>query len=99
MATEPNTMPTPDTGTSTDTLSAQEDIYQVVLHNDDTNTMEHVVRCLVQVFGHSLELAVKIMMEAHRKGRAVAEVESKSEAQRHRDQLRSLSLVATIEPI
>jgi ATP-dependent Clp protease adaptor protein ClpS len=76
-----------------------EDMYQVILHNDDKNTVEHVVRCLMRVFGHNGPLAVKIMMEAHERGKAVAEVEAESEAKRHRDQLQSFGLSATVEKI
>ncbi len=76
-----------------------EDLFQVILHNDDYNAMEHVVRCLMRVFGHSEPLAIKIMLEAHERGKAVAEVEAETPARRHRDQLQSLGLTATVEPL
>lgn len=88
-------VPTSDT----DTREALEDFYQVLLHNDDHNTMEHVVHCLMQVFGHTMQLAVKIMYEAHAKGFAIAEVESEARARLHRDQLQSFGLSATIEKV
>ncbi len=72
---------------------------QVVLHNDDVNSVEHVVKCLQTVFAHNMELAAKIMMEAHQKGRSIAEVEAQTPAIEHRDQLRSYGLSATVEPI
>lgn len=87
------------TRTSTETLPKPEDLYQVILHNDDHNTMEHVVRCLMRVFGHPEPLAIKIMLEAHERGRAIAEVEAETPARRHRDQLQSFGLTATVEPI
>jgi ATP-dependent Clp protease adapter protein ClpS len=80
-----------------ETKSRPEDLWQVVLHNDDVNSMIHVVTCLMQVFGHPWALACKIMLEAHRLGRAVAEVENETPARRHRDQLRSFGLSATVE--
>jgi ATP-dependent Clp protease adaptor protein ClpS len=76
-----------------------EDMCQVVLFNDDHNTMEHVVECLMRVFGHPTELAGKIMLEAHERGRAVAEVEGRTEAAKHRDQLVSFGLTATVETL
>ena len=76
-----------------------EDMFQVILHNDDHNTMEHVIAALMQVFGHSAHLAFKIMKEAHLKGKAVADVEPETEAKLHRDQLQSLSLTSTVEKI
>jgi ATP-dependent Clp protease adapter protein ClpS len=71
----------------------------VVLYNDDVNSMEHVVKCLMQIFKHPESLAVKIMLEAHQKGKAIAEVESRTPAELHKDQLISYGLTATIEKI
>ena len=85
--------------TATGEKKRLEDMYQVILHNDDRNIAEHVVDCLVRVFGHSLDLAVKIMLEAHNTGQAIAEVEGETEAKLHRDQLESYSLNATVEKI
>jgi ATP-dependent Clp protease adapter protein ClpS len=76
-----------------------EEIWQVILHNDDRNDMDHVVRTLMRVFGHGEELAAKIMLEAHAAGRAIAEVEAETPARLHRDQLQSYGLVATIERV
>jgi len=75
-----------------------EPMFRVLLHNDDVNSMEHVIRSLVQVFGFNLQEAVPIMMEAHSTGVALCKVESKSEAELHREQLQALSLTATVEP-
>ena len=72
---------------------------QIVLFNDDHNAMEHVVRCLIRVFGHPEGLAIKIMVEAQERGRAIAEVEGASEARLHRQQLQSFGLTAEIEPV
>jgi ATP-dependent Clp protease adaptor protein ClpS len=74
-----------------------EDMYEVILHNDDWNTMDHVIMSLVRVFGHSHQLAAKIMMEAHDIGSAVAEVEGETQAKLHRDQLQSYGLSATVQ--
>lgn len=87
----------PDSSTSEAT--ALEPLYEVVLHNDDVNSMDHVVEALMRVFGHPVEIAVRIMLEAHYTGRAVAEVEGEAAARRHRDELQSLGLTATIHPL
>ena len=76
-----------------------EKVCQVVLHNDDHNEGGHVALCLMRVFGHADQLAWKIMMEAHRNGRAIAEVESETPAIKHRDELRSCGLSATVEKV
>ena len=76
-----------------------EPIVQVVLHNDDKNTVAHVVHCLQLVFAYDVSMAAKIMLEAHERGKAIAEVEAKSLAVVHCDQLRSYGLSVTVEPI
>ncbi len=76
-----------------------EDMYEVVLHNDDVNDAVHVVITLISVFAHKEELAVKIMMEAHNNGQAIAEVEAESNARLHRDQLQSYGLIATVNRV
>ena len=75
------------------------DLYEIILFNDDVNSVEHVIESLVRVFGHTPQLAVKITLEAHRRGRAIAEVESREQAQLHKDQLQSLGLTAEIEKV
>jgi len=76
-----------------------EPICQVLLHNDDNNTVAHVIHCLQLVFAYDISMAAKIMLEAHERGKAIAEVEGKTAAIDHRDQLRSYGLSATVEPI
>jgi ATP-dependent Clp protease adaptor protein ClpS len=72
--------------------------YKVLLHNDDVNSMEHVVKALRQVFKFDMEECVRIMIEAHNNGLALCTVEPLEQAEFHRDQLLSHSLVSSIEP-
>lgn len=76
-----------------------EPMYQVVLYNDDHNPFDKVILLLMQIFGHTQDLAIKIAMEAHTSGRAVAEVEEKELAIQHKQQLVSAGLTAEAEPI
>jgi ATP-dependent Clp protease adaptor protein ClpS len=76
-----------------------EGMAQIVLYNDDVNSFEHVVMALKDVFSHSVELASKLALEAHKNGRTIAEVEGKSEAIRHKEQLVSYGITAEVEPI
>jgi len=73
-------------------------LYKVLLHNDDRNTMEHVVKSLMHVFRFSNPVCERIMMDAHLNGVALCTVEPLEQAELHRDQLRSFSLASTIEP-
>jgi len=93
----PSTIDEPVVGTLADTLL--EEMCQVILHNDDVNLADFVARCLMRVFGHTEQLAYKIMLEAHNKGHAIAQVEAETEARLHRDQLQSFGLTATIEKV
>lgn len=88
---------TPKKGTDND-LSL-EGMCQVVLYNDDVNSFDHVVESLMVVFGHTVELSVKLAMEAHTSGRTIAEVENASRAIAHKEQLISLGLTAEVERI
>ena len=72
---------------------------QVVLYNDNVNTCEHVVKCLMRIFGHSFEMAKKLMWEAHNQGRTIAQVEEKEQAVLHKQQLASAGLTAEVEGI
>ncbi len=71
--------------------------YRVLLHNDDVNSMEHVVGTLMRVFRLKRGECERIMLEAHRNGVALCIVEPLEQAELHRDQLISFSLTATIE--
>ncbi len=73
-------------------------IYRVLLHNDDHNTMEHVVKTLMKVFRFGQPESERIMLEAHRSGVALCTIEPLEQAELHRDQLWSFSLIASIEP-
>jgi ATP-dependent Clp protease adaptor protein ClpS len=73
-------------------------LYKVLIHNDDVNTMEHVVGALMQVFKLERQACERIMIEAHDNGLALCTVEPFEKAEFHRDQLQSFSLFATIEP-
>jgi ATP-dependent Clp protease adaptor protein ClpS len=93
-----NTLPSTKPGAVLDKRTMRMPLYKVLLHNDDRNTMEHVVKAIMQVFRFSKPSCERIMMEAHLNGVALCTVEPLEQAELHRDQLQSLSLLATIEP-
>lgn len=74
--------------------------YRVILHNDDHNGMDHVVRSLLRcVQSLSTEDAVAIMVTAHENGQATVIECPKEAAEHYRDGLESCGLTATIEPV
>jgi len=76
-----------------------ERVCQVVLFNDDHNSMEYVVLCLMHVFGYPLPIAAKVMFEAHSRGKSIAEVENEASAHRHQVQLSAHGLTSEVESI
>lgn len=72
--------------------------YRVLLHNDDYNAMDHVVRALVQsVPALSRRKAGQIMLEAHLHGVALVIVCVKEQAEFYCERLTSFGLTATME--
>jgi len=95
----PSTIPREEQEQRTGSRSRALDPYAVILHNDDVNSMDHVVRALMKsVPGLGIGKSVKIMLEAHNNGRAVVIVCPLEPAELYRDRLESFKLTATIEP-
>ena len=73
--------------------------YRVLLHNDDENTMDHVVLALTRTIpALSYESAVSIMLEAHNSGLAEVIICLKELAEHYCECLRRYTLISTIEP-
>ncbi len=73
--------------------------YRVLLHNDDFNPMEHVVRSLIEVVNSLTQpQAVDIMMEAHANGLALVITCVQEHAEFYCEGLKSKGLTSTIEP-
>lgn len=69
----------------------------VVLHNDDHNSMDHVVHSLlVSVPELELERAVEVMVTAHNHGQADVIACPLERAELYRDRLEARGLTATI---
>jgi len=79
--------------------TSSDDLCQVVLYNDNHNSMDYVVSCLMSIFKHSEPMAKKLMLEAHRLGRTIAQVEECPKAIRHAKQLSSKGLKAEVESL
>ena len=95
----PATPVLPDTTVDEETLTRLLPPYRVILHNDDHNSMEHVVRSLLKcVPSLTAEEAIEIMFTAHHGGQATVIECPKEAAEHYRDSLESCGLTATIEP-
>ncbi len=73
--------------------------YRVLLHNDDFNSMEHVVEVLVgNIPNMSPPHAINVMMEAHQYGMAMVIVCNQEHAEHYCEILKTNGLSSTIEP-
>ncbi|MFN8535055.1 MAG: ATP-dependent Clp protease adapter ClpS [Dehalococcoidia bacterium] len=92
--TSPATETTPDVRIWADLLPP----YRVILHNDDVNSMDHVVAVLLRTIPRmSPEGAYAIMIEAHTSGQAEVIVCPLEQAELYRERLESHGLTSTIE--
>lgn len=70
----------------------------VILHNDDHNTMDHVVESLLRsVPSLTPEEAIEIMYTAHNHGQAAVTTCPRETAELYRERLEACGLTATIE--
>lgn len=84
---------------STSTIRKPAPRYRVLLHNDDFNTMEHVVQTLMHtIAGMTQPQAVNIMMEAHTNGTALVITCALEHAEFYCETLQQHGLSSTIEP-
>lgn len=73
--------------------------YKVLLHNDEHNAMDHVIKALVRSVPQiSTDRAVEIMFEAHHAGVALVTVAPLEHAEFYQERLQSFGLTSTIEP-
>lgn len=49
-------------------------MFRVIMLNDDFTPMDFVVDMLVQIFGHPMEIAHRLMLQIHNQGRAICGV-------------------------
>lgn len=72
--------------------------FRVLLHNDDVNTIDHVVDSIVELTPLDHGRAVEVTLEAQKAGAALVLVTHQERAELYRDQFVSKSLTVTIEP-
>jgi ATP-dependent Clp protease adaptor protein ClpS len=80
---------TPDLEEETETRTRRQPPYAVILHNDDDNGMDWVVKVLQKVFTYPVEKCFQHMMEAHEKGKSAVWVGMLEVAELKADQIHS----------
>ena len=53
--------------------------HQIVLHNDDVNTFDHVINCLIRYCDHTMEQAEQCAYIVHYKGKCTVKTGSFSD--------------------
>lgn len=72
--------------------------FKVLLHNDDSNTFEHVIKSVVRLTPIATEEALLKTLEAHETGVSLLLVTHRERAELYAEQFASLSVIVTIEP-
>jgi ATP-dependent Clp protease adaptor protein ClpS len=72
--------------------------WKVLLHNDDTNSMDFVVVTIVELTTLNEQDAVLRTTEAHKEGLALLLTTHKERAELYQEQFQSKGLIVTIEP-
>ncbi len=99
MSTETIEKPSTTTVEKNSTVRKPAPRYKVLLHNDDFNSMEHVVQTLITTVGGMTQpQAVDIMMEAHTNGIALVITCALEPAEFYCETLKNSGLISTIEP-
>ena len=89
-----------DLDKNTNTQRKKPPRYQVMLHNDEVNRREYVVKVLLKIVPTlTMDDAVNIMNEAHFNGLAAVIVCGQEEAEDYCEGLRNNGLISTIEPV
>ena len=92
----------PDTGTAT-LPQVEEQVrllppYKVLLHNDDVNTVEHVILTILKLTPLKEPEAIERTIEAHETGVALLLVTNRERAELYCEQFATYKLKVTCEP-
>ena len=91
----PATRETP--GVSTETETQIDRLWNVIVWNDPINLMTYVTFVFQRLFGYSLEIATRLMLEVHHQGRSIVATVEREKAEYFAGRLHGYGLQATIE--
>ncbi|KAI8469217.1 MAG: ATP-dependent Clp protease adaptor protein ClpS-domain-containing protein [Monoraphidium minutum] len=92
-----DTITTP--GKSTEGANKKPPIYKVLLHNDNYNRREYVVKVLMKVVPQiTVDDALVVMQEAHESGVALVVACAQDQAETYVEDLRLNGLISSMEP-
>ncbi|KAB1155319.1 MULTISPECIES: ATP-dependent Clp protease adaptor ClpS [Tenacibaculum] len=79
-----------------DVLIQETKKHEIILHNDDVNTFDHVIDCLVDVCEHTLEQAEQCAVLVHYKGKCAVKTGEYKDLEARCSKLLQLGLSAEI---
>jgi ATP-dependent Clp protease adaptor protein ClpS len=77
-------------------LEETDDVYKLVLHNDDIHTFDYVIDSLIEVCGHTAEQAEQCTILVHFKGKCTVKTGSMDVLKPMHDKLISRELTSEI---
>jgi ATP-dependent Clp protease adaptor protein ClpS len=78
-------------------LVDDEDLWAVIVWNDDVNTFAHVIKALIEILNLSLARAEQLTNRIHNDGKAVVAVRPKEEASAIVERFHARTIQATME--
>ena len=75
------------------------ELFTLIIHNDEVNTFEWVIQCLVEICKHTLEQAEQCSLIIHFKGKYGVKSGSKQQLQPMRNSLVERGLSVTLESV
>jgi ATP-dependent Clp protease adaptor protein ClpS len=72
--------------------------WKVIVHNDDVNTYEHVIRTFIEVVRMESQDALLKTIQVDKEGLSVVAMAHRERAELLQEQLQSRALTVTIEP-
>ncbi len=79
-------------------LVDDDDLWAVLVWNDDINTFAHVIKALIEILNHTQTRAEQLADRVHRTGKAVVAIRPKDEAAAAVRRFHSRLIQATMEP-
>lgn len=86
-----------DTLTQSDTQTATDTPWNVLVHDDPVNLMGYVTWVIMKVFGYPENRAASLMLEVHQQGRSIVWTGEREKAEFYVQQLQSHQLQSSLE--
>ncbi len=77
-------------------MEKEDEVYKLVLWNDDVNTFDFVIECLIEICGHTQEQAEQCTILVHYKGKCTVKTGDLEKLKPMHDKLISRGLTSEI---